>query len=382
VAFYNGDPQAGGKLLGSTDCPNVAGQGFAEATYNLKLPEGTYRIFSVVDNEDQISEDLEINNTASVELTVEKRIDLAINYNNITFSNDAPLESDRLIIYATVTNKREETVRNVPVAFYLVGSDGNGQFLGKVSLNQISGNSTSLAAFEWNTTGISGRQVIYVVVDPDNTIKEVDKSNNRAVQVIYIIARPDLAGTVSAPAMTEGNPVNITITIKNQGGSPAANVKVSFFSGEPELGKHLCNDVVIPNVAVGSSQNISVTMDTINRAGTQKVSVLIDPENQINESNESNNKLSAAFAVDPPAELEITDLLSSSAPISEGDQVTFRAIVKNTTSSRAQDVVIRFYKKDGNEWSVLSEQKGTIEGNQQKAFDVLWDSDHQLGTHS
>jgi prenyltransferase beta subunit len=107
VVFYNGDPEAGGIALAAVDCLNVPGQGVAEVSFSAKLPEGNYQIYAVVDSENQIIEDKEDNNRSSRELTIEKRVDLAISYHNIVFSKDDPIEGDLVTIYATVVNKRE-----------------------------------------------------------------------------------------------------------------------------------------------------------------------------------------------------------------------------------------------------------------------------------
>lgn len=385
VAFYNGDPQAGGVLLGTVDCPNISGQELVEVIYNTTLPEGDYQIYAVADPENLVNEDDKENNRTFQGLKVEKRVDLAISYNNIVFSKDAPMEGDRITIYATVTNKREEPVTNVPVAFYLGNPATDGQLLGTVTLSQVAGNSTALATLDWDTTGITGRQLIYVVVDPEGAIREVDKTNNQALQVIYVTVRPDLTGSVSASTMTEGIPGNISISIKNQGGCPAGNVKVRIFLGEPSSGRQLCNDVIISELAAGNTQYINVALDTVNRAGTHSVSVWVDPENIIDEPNETNNQFSTTFIILPSAELAITepDFTCSQSLIDEGDRVTFNAIVKNTTSTSANNAIFRFYRyNEENGWEVLEEQKATIAGNQQKTLSFTWDSDYHLGTNS
>jgi subtilase family serine protease len=384
VVFYNGDPEAGGIALATVDCLNVPGQGVAEVSYSAKLPEGNYRIYAVVDSENQIAEDRKDNNRSSQDLVIEKRVDLAISYHNVVFSKDDPVEGDLVTIYATVTNKREEPVGNVPVAFYLGNPAEDGQLMGTVVLDQISGNNTALAKLNWNTAGITGRQMIYVVVDPENTVKEVDKTNNQALQIIYIFARPDLTGTITAYTMNEGTPGNISINVKNQGGVPASNVKVRIFLGETATGRQLGEDVVISSIAAGGTNNITVTLDTINLAGTQKVSVWIDPENVINEFDESNNELSATFTVNPPVELEINevDFTSSPSVIDEGDTVTFEAVIKNTSSTYVSNVIVRFYRYVENDWVQLGEQKVNLNGNQSQTVNFAWDSDYCLGSNS
>jgi subtilase family serine protease len=317
-------------------------------------------------------------------LTIEKRVDLAISYHNVVFSKDNPIEGDLVTIYATVTNKREEPVGNVPVAFYLGNPAEDGQLMGTVVLDHISGNSTALAKLNWNTAGITGRQLIYVLVDPENTVKEVDKTNNQALQIIYISARPDLTGTVTAYSMNEGTPGNISISVKNQGGVPASDVKVRVFLGEIATGRQLGEDVVISSIAAGGTYNITLTLDTVNLTGTQKVSVKIDPENTINEYDETNNELSTSFTVNPPVELEVTAAEFTSIPtvIADGDLVTFEAVIRNISATSVSNVIVRFYHYVENDWALLGEQKVNLNGNQSQTVNFIWDSDYHLGSNS
>ena len=72
VRFYNGDPQSGGIQIGSDQLLSLAGCGkseFATVTWT-NVPEGTYQLFVVVDDNSQIQESNEQNNVANIQIVV------------------------------------------------------------------------------------------------------------------------------------------------------------------------------------------------------------------------------------------------------------------------------------------------------------------------
>lgn len=384
VLITNGLPGTGGKILGQINVPGLAGQASIEVTAETNLPEGEYRIYVTVDPDNLVEEDWDDNNQAFYELVVKRRFDLAISSNNIFLSNSEPVESEKIIIYATVINKREEPVENVPVAFYL-GDPKEGNFLGKVVLEEVAGNMSALAQITWDTTGITGRNYIYVWIDPEETITEVDKTNNLTLQVVYITPRPDLAVQVTAGAMVEGVPGNINIRLANQGKGAAGEFLVRTYWGDPAGGVLLTDDILIPGLASGATYNINVVLDTAYRGGTHMVYAEVDPENRINETNETNNLAGVEFQINPPPELVVLEeeISLTPSPVHEGDRVLLTAVIRNQSVTRVQNVPVRIYWLiDEEEWEPLFEGVVTVQGEQTVTVETEWDSDYRVGTNS
>ncbi len=114
--------------------------------------------------------------------------DLSISPADIWFSDDFPVEGDKIYIFAIVHNIGGSPAYNVTVefwddvcegcpAFYLIGTD----FWPMISPGGV-GNTSVL----WNTSGQPGNNTITVIVDPDNTIQESDETNNEASRTIYV----------------------------------------------------------------------------------------------------------------------------------------------------------------------------------------------------
>lgn len=114
--------------------------------------------------------------------------DLSISPSDIWFSDDTPVEGDKVHIFATVHNIGGSPAYNVTVEFwddicegcptwYLIGTD---------YVSEIQPGSSGNTSVLWNTSGQPGINIITVMVDPENFILESDEENNEASQVIFV----------------------------------------------------------------------------------------------------------------------------------------------------------------------------------------------------
>ncbi len=83
--------------------------------------------------------------------------------------------------------------------------------------------------------------------------------------------------------------VNINASVYNNGSGDVSNVKVSFYDGFPGSSNNIAN-TTIAGIAFGSSQNATIYWNSL--AGTHNISVKVDPDNTITESDETNNNAS------------------------------------------------------------------------------------------
>ena len=111
----------------------------------------------------------------------------------------------------------------------------------------------------------------------------------------WVIKKPDL--TISSSDISfipaspiEGEQVSITATIHNIGNADASNVVVQFFDGDPINGIQIGENKTITSIAFGKTETVQVAWDTTGKAGSHDIYVRIDPENNIDESNENNNQ--------------------------------------------------------------------------------------------
>lgn len=122
--------------------------------------------------------------------------ELIIPPSNIQFDPPSPIENGTLVIInATISNTGSST-QNVEVKFYNGNPDLNGDYIPDVTANMIGNDtvdvvegSSTFASIDWTPTA-EGTYDIYVWVDPDNFIYEVDDTNNLAFNTLEVVGPP------------------------------------------------------------------------------------------------------------------------------------------------------------------------------------------------
>ncbi|MEJ6951916.1 CARDB domain-containing protein [Natronospora cellulosivora (SeqCode)] len=361
----------------------LEGQESIVVVHEMELPEGDYIVYVTIDPDNKIEEDRIDNNQAYYEFDVCERIDLAISHNDIRISESNPVEGDTITVYAIISNLRETTVNNVPIAFYLDEMKEE-NIIEIIVLEEVKGNHTALAELELNTTGLLGRNAIYINIDPENTIQEVDKYNNFALEIFNVQGRPDLTASLNFYSMTEGVPGRIRITVLNQGENRAEEFSIRTYLNGMEDENILTDDIVINGLDAGRQQAIDIYLDTVNRAGTHSFYLEIDPDNHINESDKSNNLLLDEFTIDPPAEIVVEASKVAFEPeiVYEGDQVLISSQIDNVSTISVSNMLVHLYELIEDEWVLLGEETLSVSADNSAKLEIAWDSDYKLGNNS
>ena len=176
---------------------------------------------------------------------------------------------------------------------------------------------------------------------------------------------PDLTISKLGPTSVQAStPMTYTLTVNNQGGQNATGVKVvdtvpAGLSGVSATGTSLfvCSvaglTVTCNGGAVNQGSNATITINATapSALGTITNTAVVDPDNTIAESNELNNTSALVntqvTAAPPPPQLSI-DLTDNPSiipgagpdPVNPGGVLTYKIFVQNTTSQRADDVVV------------------------------------------
>jgi len=141
-------------------------------------------------------------------------------------------------------------------------------------------------------------------------------------------ARPDLSITTQDIAFSNDTPalntvVRIDATIRNNGGSDAYNVEVWFYDGNNLIG----SDRGITTLGQGKDATISLRWNAA-PVGVHTITVKIDPNDTISESNETNNKASRDLSVQS---LEIPDMWVTGDDIVPSELMPYENTTLNIT---------------------------------------------------
>lgn len=124
--------------------------------------------------------------------------------------------------------------------------------------------------------------------------------------IINVLYKPDLVMNLEnisfsyVPSEVENGEVkeNVNVTINaavyNNGSGDATNINVSFYDGSAGPDNNIANLTII-NISAGTSQNASINWTSI--IGTHDISIEVDPENSIVETDDGNNIASKSINV-------------------------------------------------------------------------------------
>ena len=193
VAFYEGDPQNGGTLLGATTTQNAPASGdYEDVSLSWTAPAyGLHELYVVVDDDGtgqgQIRESDETNNTASTVFD-KPNYDLAalqVDPTNSVFEPQTMGISGSVAV--SVENLGSSTIdSSYTVQVYIEDSaDGSQQILGSMAVTEAlaSGDSQTVEV-PVDGTLLFKDQLIYAFVDSEDVLDETDEENNVAHNLV------------------------------------------------------------------------------------------------------------------------------------------------------------------------------------------------------
>jgi subtilase family serine protease len=154
--------------------------------------------------------------------------------------------------------------------------------------------------------------------------------------------RPDLVPSALATRpgnLTDNATATLVATLLNQGNGSAPAVNVTFaVDGEPLARAHA------PALDAYASAELEVAWNATE--GNHTVRVAVDPEDEVNESDEANNVANFTLRVRPAPpplpDLVVIDVGPRDPDVPVGENATFQARVLNTGAGPAANVTVRF----------------------------------------
>jgi subtilase family serine protease len=312
VAYYVDDAVAGFSDIGQL---NAGAATTVHFTWGAMV--GLHKISIVADSTNKVFEIDETNNTKVVSLPPP---DLIVQ--DITWSPGNAATGDKVTITATIKNQGGSRSPGIQVTCYI-----DGMPLATKDLAEIDPAGSATSTFDW--TALAGGHKVKVSADVTNRATESDETNNDR-EVAFGTLTPDLI--VQDISWLMENPltddkVAFTITVKNQGSGKAAASRLTY-----AVDNMLAMTEDIPAIPAG--ETAALDFSSILKAGPHTVDVTLDPENKINELDETNNTKTLAFSSIVP-DLTVITISLTPANAVPGDNVTITVKVENRGKDKA-----------------------------------------------
>jgi hypothetical protein len=329
---------------------------------------GTYYVLAVADSEGEVAESNELNNTAINGVPLTNGVDLVAEdivgpplggpgdmvTNTVTFSNQGldPAGSVKIRILLSIDTVLDVTDRVV--------YEGNINVAGGQNVSQP-------ITYTLSGTVPAGDYYFILVVDPDNTIAELDETNNQKVSLARFTAmQADLiiesvrvlrtdAPYNPATVAFFGEPIRLEAVVKNQGGAAAPNVTVVFYLSDNETLNGITDPFIIdvPGLALPSGQSQTVTVTaTVPTKAVDMTLLVAGPYFffaaavgvGLNETTTTNNFLKAPpMLVRTPAPDLVATLILGPPQIGAGEQMVVTRTFGNIGNRDAAGVRYRYY---------------------------------------
>jgi uncharacterized repeat protein (TIGR01451 family) len=306
VAYYIDGQPAGYNDIGRLDAGDTV-----TTTFPWVAASGAHTIKVVADSGDQVFELDEDNNTKIINLPPP---DLVMG--DITWSPDGAAEGDTVTFSATLTNQGEGKSVDSTISYYVDGEQVASQDLPEID---VGGDYT--AEFTWKAE--AGVHNIRIVVDEANRVTESDETNNSR-QIAFATLTPDLYiddfGWLMENPLVD-NDVTFSVVVKNRGTGNAAASQLRYtIDGGPALYKDV--------EALGPGKTATISFIARLQTGPHTAAATIDPDDQVNELDETNNQDTLSFSTVSP-DLIVKSITWDPLDALTGDTVTITVKVEN-----------------------------------------------------
>jgi len=273
-----------------------------------------------------------------------------------------------------VTNTGEKSVHDeIDVGFWLYSQEmninihiANATIYG---LDTLESKETSVI-FDTSEFDIDvGEYDILAFVDPLEEYNEESIDNNIAEKSLTISTKANLQPSVLSAipdyTVVEGEPLYLQAGVENIGGTDANDVRVAFYydDGEEYIGS---DHIDLPgNFTFFFTDEIEWNYPG---PGEYNITVIVDPDGDIDEIDKTNNELSETVTV--LAESDITtQLYVDPIEVYDGEQVYMEGTIENTGEAISPEMFISFYIDDE---LVYSEYHNGLPGGESDIISYQW----------
>jgi len=330
--------------------------------FTLGLTSGTHSIEVIVDPGEQVVEQDEDNNSIDGALTL---LSPELSPLSVTFDKSVLHFDEEIEVTSEICNKGAGAARDVEVSFYA----GHIRF-GTASIDLLGqGATTEVAAIlDPEKDGLADAPAVYeirVVVDPNDTLNELDEANNEMSRSVTIL-RPAVKLAEVHPESLELTPaspieltpantaVTVSSVVSNTGRSTAEDLDVAFYyrvKGARLWHEFPCSDdLSCDDINLGPGEQVRLVgvlpFDNVTLGpGIYEVRVAVDTAGAVAELDEANNELITTLTVlgsRLPDFVVSIDAIEPSLSLQKGQTARVTATVRNVGEEPASETLAIF----------------------------------------
>lgn len=336
------DFQIDGFSRGYQEVPRIDSGATVTKSFSWKAQAGSYNVIGIADVLNQVSESDEINNDKKVNYATAAP-DLIIS--KISWSPTNPSEDALVKISVTIENQGSGKACPSFVAYYI-----DDAFMESVYVSQIDTGDTATKTFTW--TAQSGFHYVKAIADSNQKIGESDETNNEKTVDLPVLM-PDLiiqSITFSPSSPSIADQITSTVTVKNQGKSLSAPCHLYIYIDDVYKYQQ-----IVSMIFAGDTATNNFTWKA--QEGRHSLKVVVDAENEVDESNESNNVKTTTLTCSSTSssDIAVIDIDWSPENPSVDEKVTFTVSIKNQGSDQVGSLDVDYYIDDNHQTSVSIE---------------------------
>jgi hypothetical protein len=172
-----------------------------------------------------------------------------------------------------------------------------------------------------------------------------------------------------------GTTVTINATIHNLGDRNASDIVVKFYDGLPGMGNQIGVNQTVSFIQYLGGVGYAEVLWTAQPGGTHDIYVVVDPDNRVTESNETNNVASAPIFVSEYDYIPFNVTPSGPCKVGLGKQLTISAEVKNQGNDIPITVsAIAFYNESSPPFQTYNNVPIILPGTSSPPYLATWTS--------
>jgi hypothetical protein len=225
--------------------------------------------------------------------------DLWITDGDIATSPQPPVGGEPAIVSATVHLSGDFPQADVLVKVFDGDPSQGGVLIGSGAVDLIPGAKVAME-FPWTYPSDLSQHQVYVIVDPNNALAELDENNNAAHASIGGL---NLKAVSVHPAFWTAEAIGVEITVENSGYATLANVTFEL-RRDSDTGPLILSDT-LPSVPAAGQVGMVIPWDiTLTNPGAYVLFLIVDPFGAVQETEESDNVVSGFVRVLPDLQAE------------------------------------------------------------------------------